>query len=79
MALATSSTAVLLLAFVTSALYLLSKIWKIGTRPADIPPGPPTIPILGNLHQLPIDKPHVQLQKWAQQYGYEHKFAVVTR
>jgi hypothetical protein len=28
-----------------------------------------TIPILGNLHQMPINQPHIQLQKWAQEYG----------
>lgn len=54
----------------------LSKVWNIGRRPADIPPGPPTIPILGNLHQMPIDKPHIQLQKWAAEYGYVRCFYV---
>jgi hypothetical protein len=52
------------------SLLFLSKVRNIGRRPADIPPGPPTIPILGNLHQMPIDKPHIQLQKWATEYGY---------
>jgi hypothetical protein len=55
--------------FVVLSAVLVKKVLNIGRRPADIPPGPPTIPILGNLHQMPIDKPHLQLQKWAQEYG----------
>jgi hypothetical protein len=31
-------------------LYGLTKLLRIGRRPTGFPPGPPTIPILGNLH-----------------------------
>ncbi|KAH7072427.1 cytochrome P450, partial [Paraphoma chrysanthemicola] len=31
--------------------------------------GPPTLPIIGNLHQIPKTNVHLQYQKWAQQYG----------
>jgi hypothetical protein len=54
---------------VVLSVLFVKKVSNIGRRPADIPPGPPTIPILGNLHQMPTDKPHLQLQKWAQEYG----------
>jgi hypothetical protein len=47
----------------------VNKVWNVGRRPVGIPPGPPTIPLLGNLHQMPIDRPHLQLQKWAEEYG----------
>ena len=30
--------------------FLLSKVVKVGSRPAGYPPGPPTVPLLGNLH-----------------------------
>ncbi|KAH7383957.1 putative cytochrome P450 [Pyrenochaeta sp. MPI-SDFR-AT-0127] len=47
-------------------------IWqlnKVGRRPKDYPPGPPTLPLLGNLHQIPDTKRHIQFEKWARQYG----------
>jgi len=29
--------------------------------------GPPTIPVLGNLHQMPASNLHLHLQKWAEE------------
>ena len=48
------------------ALYRLS---KLGRRAKGLPPGPPTLPIIGNLHQIPKERAHLQFQKWAQEYG----------
>lgn len=31
-------------------IYGIYEIFQIGKRPKDIPPGPPTVPILGNIH-----------------------------
>ncbi|KAH9890253.1 cytochrome P450 [Xylariomycetidae sp. FL2044] len=41
----------------------------LGKRPAGCPPGPRTLPFIGNLHQLPRENVHIQFQTWARQYG----------
>nr|RBQ91903.1 hypothetical protein FVER53263_08430 [Fusarium verticillioides] len=51
---------------------LILGLWRlstVGRRPAGYPPGPPTLPIIGNLHQIPNRKRHIQFQKWAEEYG----------
>ncbi|KXH66031.1 cytochrome P450 [Colletotrichum salicis] len=35
----------------------------------NFPPGPPTIPFLGNLHQIPLTKPFIQFAAWSRTYG----------
>lgn len=60
--------AILLLAAILGVL-LLYRLSRIGRRPKGYPPGPPTLPLLGNLHLMPKEKGHLQFQKWAQEYG----------
>ncbi|KAI4247984.1 MAG: hypothetical protein LQ352_006024, partial [Teloschistes flavicans] len=40
-----------------------------GRRSKTLPPGPPTLPIIGNLHQIPKSGAHFKFTEWAQQYG----------
>ncbi|KAI0073799.1 cytochrome P450 [Panus rudis PR-1116 ss-1] len=42
---------------------------RIGTREAGLPPGPPTIPLLGNLLQFPKEYTFFRFTEWARTYG----------
>ncbi|KAJ7359897.1 cytochrome P450 [Mycena albidolilacea] len=44
-------------------------VLKIGSREKGLPPGPPTVPILGNAHIFPTEFPHYKFTEWARQYG----------
>ncbi|KAL5323736.1 hypothetical protein ACEPPN_008277 [Leptodophora sp. 'Broadleaf-Isolate-01'] len=44
-------------------------ILTVGWRGRALPPGPPTIPLLGNLHQMPLKNAHLKFTEWAQKYG----------
>ncbi|PVH96854.1 putative cytochrome P450 [Periconia macrospinosa] len=56
--------------FFSSFVVLLCwRLFRVGRRPRDYPPGPPTIPILGNLHLIPKQNVHLQFQTWAREYG----------
>ncbi|KAH8165460.1 hypothetical protein CIB48_g2798 [Xylaria polymorpha] len=59
--------------------WLLLQLRNAGRRPHGYPPGPPTLPIIGNLHQMPKSKVHVQLQKWAGEYGPIYSLILGTK
>ncbi|KAJ7589614.1 cytochrome P450 [Mycena floridula] len=50
-------------------LWLVNKLFNIGKRDTKLPPGPPTIPILGNLHIFPTKFAHFRFTEWAREYG----------
>lgn len=60
-------------------LALFQKSYQIGHRPKNYPPGPPTLPFLGNLHQIPKEKRHVQFEKWAREYGPIYSLILGTK
>ncbi|CAK7225230.1 hypothetical protein SEUCBS140593_005832 [Sporothrix eucalyptigena] len=60
-------------------LLAVAKLSQIGRRPSDFPPGPPTLPLLGNLHLMPTKNPHLQFQKWAQEYGPVYSLMLGTK
>lgn len=41
-----------ILAFCLFGIYGLFRLSTLGRRPKDFPPGPPTIPLIGNIHQV---------------------------
>ncbi|KAI1132521.1 cytochrome P450 [Nemania abortiva] len=49
--------------------WLAVRFRNLGRRPKGYPPGPPTLPIIGNIHQIPKTKMHLQFEKWAKEYG----------
>jgi hypothetical protein len=60
---------IILVIVATCVFVVLYKIRNAGRKPMNYPPGPPTLPIIGNLHQLPASQPHLQFKKWADEYG----------
>ncbi|KAK1978635.1 cytochrome P450 [Colletotrichum cereale] len=52
---------------------------NVGRRPKEYPPGPPTLPLIGNLHQIPSTKPHLQFKKWAKEYGPVYSLILGTK
>lgn len=58
---------------------ILQRLSRIGQRPKGYPPGPPTLPLIGNLHQLQKEKPHLQFQQWAKEYGPVYSLILGSR
>lgn len=63
----------------TTFTLLLWQLGKIGRRPNNYPPGPPTLPLIGNLHQMPKKNAHLQFQKWAEEYGPIYSLMLGTK
>jgi hypothetical protein len=72
-----ASTALLLV--VACLLLLLSPLYRVGRRPKGLPPGPPTIPVLGNIHLFPKRDVHLQYQEWAKEYGPIYSLILGTK
>ncbi|KAJ5910349.1 hypothetical protein N7504_004992 [Penicillium tannophilum] len=49
--------------------YVLYRVLSIGKRDSRLPPGPPTLPILGNAHLIPTTGIGVKFNEWAGKYG----------
>ncbi|CAL1707421.1 unnamed protein product [Somion occarium] len=48
---------------------MVKRLWRIGSREQALPPGPPTLPLIGNLHVFPQTRAHLRLTEWARTYG----------
>ncbi|KAI1812661.1 cytochrome P450 [Poronia punctata] len=60
-------------------LVVLWRLRKLGRRPSNYPPGPPTLPLIGNLHLIPTRKRHLQFEKWAREYGPIYSLMLGTK
>ncbi|KAL3459690.1 cytochrome P450 [Aspergillus heterothallicus] len=58
---------------------VIIRILMIGRRPKNYPPGPPTLPLLGNIHQMPTHDAHLQFEKWAHEYGPVYSLMLGTQ
>ncbi|KAL2754153.1 hypothetical protein ACRALDRAFT_1041870 [Sodiomyces alcalophilus JCM 7366] len=58
---------------------LVVRLLMIGRRPKNLPPGPPTLPIIGNIHQLASRDSHLQFEKWAREYGPVYSLILGTK
>ncbi|KAJ5797968.1 uncharacterized protein N7503_007264 [Penicillium pulvis] len=45
------------------------RLLQIGRRDPRMPKGPPTVPILGNFHQIPSSGLYAKFRDWAKEYG----------
>uniref|UniRef100_A0A8H8CLK7 Uncharacterized protein n=1 Tax=Psilocybe cubensis TaxID=181762 RepID=A0A8H8CLK7_PSICU len=57
------------LLFASGAVWIALKLLLMGRRDKSLPPGPPTIPILGNIHLLPYRFLFLKLTEWSKEYG----------
>ncbi|KAJ6573872.1 cytochrome P450 [Mycena vulgaris] len=48
---------------------IVYRILRIGSRDKSLPPGPPTVPLLGNLNIFPRFLAYHQFSRWASEYG----------
>lgn len=64
-----SQTISLAVATLGFAAVLVWHVSRVGVRPAKAPPGPSTLPVIGNLHLMPESHAWLQYFKWAKQYG----------
>jgi hypothetical protein len=54
---------------VAASTYGAYTLLNMGSRTKDMPPGPPTVPILGNANIFPKEFPHFQFTEWGKYLG----------
>ena len=54
------STGLVVAVVAAVVIWVVTRVLRMGLREAGLPPGPPTIPILGNAHLFPKKQIHLQ-------------------
>ena len=61
--------ALLLIAGMAFLALIMYTVLFVGHRDRRLPPGPPTLPVIGNLHQIPTKGSYFAFTEWANKYG----------
>lgn len=48
---------------------IIRLLWRQQVRRKSLPPGPPGLPLLGNVLQLPSKEPWVRFTEWSKEFG----------
>jgi hypothetical protein len=59
----------LALASLLGIAYFAVRLLLVGRRPTGLPPGPMTLPLIGNLYLMPTSKPYKVFAQWGKKYG----------
>lgn len=57
---------------------MVSALPVVERRRNNLVKGPPTLPVLGNLHQIPPRKTYIKLAEWAKEYGEMYSLKVAS-
>ena len=67
-----------LLGLILSILCTILGSYWINRRRSKVPPGPPAMPVIGNLMQMPNELAYITFNDWARKYSAYHSFILTS-